>query len=48
MDHYFPGSAWLRLDRATFDRLVAFRADRALTSWEAVLDALLPAQEGGR
>jgi hypothetical protein len=48
MDHYFPGSAWLRIDRATFDRLVAFRADRALTSWEAVLGTLLAAQEGGR
>jgi len=47
MDHYFPGSAWLRVDRATFDRLVAFRADRALTSWEAVLDTLLAAPEGG-
>jgi hypothetical protein len=45
MDHHFPASAWLRLDRATFERLVAFRADRALMSWEAVLDALLAAQE---
>jgi hypothetical protein len=42
MDHYFPGGAWLRLDRDTFDRLVAFRARNALTSWEAVLDVLLP------
>ena len=45
MDRYFPDSAWLRVDRATFDRLVAFRAARALTSWEAVVDALLPAEE---
>ena len=45
MDHYFPGSAWLRLDRETFDRLVAFRARRALTSWSATLDALLAPQE---
>ncbi|MEA2180252.1 MAG: hypothetical protein QOG77_3549 [Solirubrobacteraceae bacterium] len=43
MDHYFPGGAWLRTDRETFDRLVAFRARRALTSWEAVFDALLDA-----
>jgi Family of unknown function (DUF6084) len=42
MDHYFPDAAWLRTDRETFERLVAFRASRALTSWEAVLDALLP------
>ena len=30
-----PERAWLRLDREAFDRLVAFRAQRALTSWEA-------------
>ncbi len=47
MEHYFPDSAWLRTDRETFDRLVAFRARRALTSWEAVLDALLVPQEEG-
>jgi hypothetical protein len=41
MDHYFPNSAWVRIDRAAFERLVAFRARRALTSWEAVVDALL-------
>ncbi len=46
MDLYFPGSAWLRLDRETFDRLVAFRARRALTSWEGVFDALLGPEEG--
>jgi hypothetical protein len=44
MDHYFPDSAWLRMDRETFDRLVAFRARQALTSWEAVFDALLAAE----
>jgi hypothetical protein len=41
MDHYFPNSAWLRLDRKAFERLVAFRARNALTSWETVVDALL-------
>lgn len=45
MDRYFPGSTWLRLDRETFDRLVAFRARRALTGWESVFDALLAAEE---
>ncbi len=45
MDHYFPGSTWLRLDRETFDRLVAFRARRALTGWESVFDVLLAAEE---
>ena len=45
MNRYFPDSAWLRLDRHTFERLVAFRARRALISWESVIDTLLKAQE---
>lgn len=48
----FPDSAWLRLERRAFDRLAAFRARNALTSWEAVVDELLPSpateQEDGR
>jgi len=42
MDHYFPNSAWLRVDREHFERLVALRARGAHTSWESVVDALLP------
>jgi hypothetical protein len=42
MDHYFPGSAWLRLDRDTFARLAAHRARNTLPSWEQTLDSLLP------
>jgi hypothetical protein len=45
MDHYFPDAAWLRLHRDAFERLVAFRARNALTSWEAVVDALLEGEE---
>jgi len=45
MDHYFPNSAWVRVDRERFERLVAFRARRALTSWEAVVDALIAEAE---
>jgi Family of unknown function (DUF6084) len=41
MDRAFPGSAWLRLDRETFDRLYAWKASRALPTWEAAVDALL-------
>jgi hypothetical protein len=47
----FPHSAWLRVDRETFERLAAFRADHALTTWEAVVEELLTAYElpgGGR
>jgi hypothetical protein len=48
MDHYFPNAAWLRLQRDTFERLVAFRARNALTSWEAVVAALLEGREAER
>jgi hypothetical protein len=41
MDRHFPGSAWLRLERGTFDRLHAYRARRAHLSWEDAVDALL-------
>jgi hypothetical protein len=42
LDQHFPQAAWLRLDRAAFDRLAAYRAQRALPSWEAVVEELLP------
>jgi hypothetical protein len=45
MDHYFPDSAWLRLRKQTFDRLYAYKAARALPTWEHALDALLEASE---
>jgi hypothetical protein len=45
IDSAFPGSAWLRIDRETFDRLWAYRASRALPSWEATLDELLAERE---
>lgn len=43
MDHYFPGAAWLRLGRESFDALQRFKADRALPSWDATVEALLEA-----
>jgi hypothetical protein len=41
MDAHFPGSAWLRLDRETHDRLVAYKSRRALPTWAEVVDELL-------
>lgn len=41
MDRYFPNSAWLRLQRETFDRLHAYRARHALTSWDDAVERLL-------
>jgi hypothetical protein len=48
LDACFPQSAWVRLERGSFERLAAFRAARALPSWEATLDALLNEREAGR
>jgi hypothetical protein len=41
MDRHFPGAAWLRLDRESFDRLAAYKASRTLLTWEQTLDTLL-------
>jgi hypothetical protein len=41
MDRYFPGSAWVRLERETFDRLYAYRAQHALPSWQHTFERLL-------
>jgi hypothetical protein len=45
MARYFPGDAWLRLDRTTFDRLYGFRVRNTLPSWESAIDALLRTAE---
>jgi hypothetical protein len=41
MDLHFPGSAWLRLGRETFDALYAYRATHALTTWDEAVQRLL-------
>jgi hypothetical protein len=41
IDRYFPDSAWLRLRRAEFDRLAAYKAEHKLLSWEQVVERLL-------
>ncbi|MBV8953614.1 MAG: hypothetical protein JO153_19535 [Solirubrobacterales bacterium] len=46
IDAHFPGSAWLRLQRDSVERLAAFKARGAYASWDAALEALL-AQESG-
>jgi hypothetical protein len=47
MERHFPGSAWLRVDKATFDRLCTYRSMRALPTWAGVFDELLPAVPAG-
>lgn len=41
MDVHFPGQAWLRLDRYTFDRLSAYRTRHQLSGWEQTVERLL-------
>ncbi len=41
MDRHFPDAAWLRLGRETFDRLSAYKASQAFTSWDTAIDSLL-------
>jgi len=43
MDRHFPGSAWLRLGRESFERLHAYRGREALLTWEDAVDSLLRA-----
>jgi len=45
MQRYFPDTAWLRVRRESFDRLWAFKAHRALPTWDDALDALLRERE---
>jgi len=46
MDAHFPGSAWLRLDRDSYERLCAYKARHAFETWEATIDALLGPRSG--
>jgi Family of unknown function (DUF6084) len=46
LDRYFPGAAWLRLERDSFDRLSAYKARHSHLTWEQTLDALLSEAEG--
>ncbi len=45
MDQHFPDCAWLRLDRATFERLAAHRARGTLLSWEETIEDLMSRAE---
>ena len=44
VDRYFPGSAWLRLDRDIIDALARFKSREALPTWSSAIETLLNAQ----
>jgi hypothetical protein len=41
MDYHYPNTAWLSLDRETFERLYAFKRGSGLPTWEQVIERLL-------
>lgn len=41
IERHFPGAGWLRLDRATFQRLCDYKARHTLLTWEDTIEALL-------
>lgn len=45
MDHYYPNSAWLCLNRDVFERLYRYKMRCELLSWEQTLESLLDAIE---
>ena len=45
MDHHYPGTAWLSLDRELFDRLYTYKRRRGLATWDQAIAQLLPAAE---
>jgi hypothetical protein len=42
VEQAFPGTAWVRVRRDLFDRLQAYKSNRAFLSWNAALEELLP------
>ncbi len=46
MDAHFPDSAWIRVDRATFDELYRFKTAGGFPTWERALGALVRRRRG--
>ncbi len=44
MDLYFPGTGWIRMERASIEALSRFKSAQGLTTWEETVAALLPAE----
>jgi len=48
MDAYFPNSAWIRIDRETFDELYRFKREGGFPTWEAAIARLCARAESTR
>ncbi len=45
MEAYYPGTAWLCLERHAFDRLYQYKVERGIPTWEQALESLFRAVE---
>ena len=45
MDTYYPGTAWLCLEREAFERLYRYKVERGIPTWEQALESLFRAAE---
>jgi hypothetical protein len=45
MDLHFPGAAWLRMRRETFDALHRYRINQEFVSWDDAIERLLKEAE---
>ncbi|MHB8391442.1 MAG: DUF6084 family protein [Acidobacteriaceae bacterium] len=45
MDQHYPNSAWLRLERDTFDRLHEYKVRNGIPTWEQMLDKLVASKK---
>ncbi|MHB1938560.1 MAG: DUF6084 family protein [Acidobacteriaceae bacterium] len=41
IDQHYPNSAWLRLERDTFDRLYEYKVKNGIPTWDRLLDKLV-------
>jgi hypothetical protein len=41
IDHFYPNTGWLRLDRDSIAALVRYKGDHGLTTWDEVIGKLL-------
>jgi hypothetical protein len=45
MERYYPDIAWLQLRQDLFDRLIRYKNQHGLPTWEQVMESLLAAEE---
>ncbi|MBV9105205.1 MAG: hypothetical protein JO313_04190 [Verrucomicrobia bacterium] len=45
MDHHYPNSAWVSLDRDVFERLYAYKRRQGLPTWDQTVERLLAEYE---